>query len=162
MIPPDYSGCAMEVVRRLIARGIRDLHLVGAPTGGFQADMLIGAGCVATLEVAAVTLGEYGPPGRFAAAVKSRRDPPARFYLSRDPCRNAGRREGYPLHPPAWRDRLRYPEEPSRLEGDREPLRRGRSRPDPAATPRYVRISPCFMPAPPTATAMSGSVCAAS
>lgn len=71
VIPPDYSGCAMEVVRRLIARGVRDLHLVGAPTGGFQADMLIGAGCVATLEAAAVTLGEYGPPGRFAAAVKA-------------------------------------------------------------------------------------------
>lgn len=69
-IPPDYSGCAMAAVRALIARGVRDLHLVGVPSGGFQADMLIGAGCVATVEAAAVTLGEYGLPPRFVEAVK--------------------------------------------------------------------------------------------
>jgi glutaconate CoA-transferase, subunit A len=40
------------------------------PTGGFQADMLIGAGCVAVMEAAAVTLGEYGPPGRFIEAIR--------------------------------------------------------------------------------------------
>jgi glutaconate CoA-transferase subunit A len=65
-----YSGCAMAAVRRLIARGARDLHLIGIPTLGFQADMLIGAGCVATVECAAVTIGEYGPAPRFVAAVK--------------------------------------------------------------------------------------------
>jgi len=66
-----YSGCAMAVVRRLIARGIRNLHLLGIPTLGFQADMLIGAGCVATVESAAVTIGEYGPAPRFVAAAKA-------------------------------------------------------------------------------------------
>ena len=66
-----YSGCAMAAVRRLIARGARDLHLIGIPTLGFQADMLIGAGCVATVECAAVTIGEYGPAPRFVAAVKA-------------------------------------------------------------------------------------------
>jgi glutaconate CoA-transferase subunit A len=66
-----YSGCAMAAVRRLIARGARNLHLVGIPTLGFQADMLIGAGCVATVECAAVTIGEYGPAPRFVAAVKA-------------------------------------------------------------------------------------------
>jgi glutaconate CoA-transferase subunit A len=66
-----YSGCAMAAVRRLIARGVRDLHLIGIPTLGFQADMLIGAGCVATVECAAVTIGEYGPAPRFVAAVKA-------------------------------------------------------------------------------------------
>lgn len=70
-IPPDYSGCAMAAVRALMRRGARDLHLVGVPSGGFQADMLIGAGCVATVEAAAVTLGEHGLPPRFTAAVKS-------------------------------------------------------------------------------------------
>lgn len=70
-IPPDYSGCAMAAVRALIARGVRGLHLVGVPSGGFQADMLIGAGCVAGIEAAAVTLGEYGLPPRFAEAVKA-------------------------------------------------------------------------------------------
>ncbi len=33
--------------------------------------MLIGAGCVATLETAAVTLEEYGPAPRFTAAIKA-------------------------------------------------------------------------------------------
>lgn len=68
-----YSGCAMAAVRRLIGRGARDLHLIGIPTLGFQADMLIGAGCVATVECAAVTIGEYGPAPRFVAAVKAGR-----------------------------------------------------------------------------------------
>lgn len=70
-LPPDYSGCAMAAVRALIKRGVRDLHLVGVPSVGFQGDMLIGAGCVATLETAAVTIGEYGLAPRFTAAIKS-------------------------------------------------------------------------------------------
>lgn len=70
-VPPDYSGCAMAAVRALIRRGVKALHLVGVPQVGFQGDMLIGAGCVATLETAALTLGEYGPAPRFVSAVKS-------------------------------------------------------------------------------------------
>ena len=69
-LPPDYSGCAMAAVRALIKRGVRDLHLVGVPSVGFQGDMLIGARCVATLETAAVTIGEYGLAPRFTAAIK--------------------------------------------------------------------------------------------
>jgi glutaconate CoA-transferase subunit A len=68
-VAPDYSGCAMEIVRGLIRRGARNLHLIGVPQVGFQGDMLIGAGCVATLETAALTLGEYGPAPRFTDAV---------------------------------------------------------------------------------------------
>ena len=56
-VPPDYSGCAMAAVRALIRRGVKALHLVGVPQVRFQGDMLIGAGCVATLETAALTLG---------------------------------------------------------------------------------------------------------
>ena len=70
-LPPDYSGCAMEAVRALIRRGVRNLHLIGVPSVGFQGDMLIGAGCVATLETAAVTIGEYGLAPRFTAAIKA-------------------------------------------------------------------------------------------
>lgn len=70
-LPPDYSGCAMSAVRALIQRGVRDLHLVGVPSVGLQGDLLIGAGCVATLETAAVTMGEFGPAPRFTAAVKA-------------------------------------------------------------------------------------------
>ncbi len=69
-VASDYSGCAMEVVRALMRRGARNLHLIGVPQVGFQGDMLIGAGCVATLETAALTLGEYGPAPRFTAAVR--------------------------------------------------------------------------------------------
>jgi len=70
-VPPDYSGCAMAAVRALIRRGGRDLDLLGVPQVGFQGDMLIGAGCVAAVETAALTLGELGAAPRFTAAIKS-------------------------------------------------------------------------------------------
>ena len=72
-VAPDYSGCAMAAVRALIRRGARDLHLVAVPQAGFQADMLIGAGCVASLEAAAITLGEHGFAPRFTDAVRNAR-----------------------------------------------------------------------------------------
>lgn len=70
-VPPDYSGCAMAVVHALIARGARRLQLIGVPQAGFQADLLVGAGCVDLVETAAITLGELGPAPRFCAAVKA-------------------------------------------------------------------------------------------
>lgn len=70
-LPPDYSFCAMALVRAIIARKVRDLHLVGVPALGFQADQLIGAGCVGTVEAAAVTLGEFGLAPRFTASIKA-------------------------------------------------------------------------------------------
>lgn len=66
----DGSGVAMEITRALIRRGVRNLHLVCAPLSGLQADMLIGAGCVATLETSAITFGEHGTPHRFHDALK--------------------------------------------------------------------------------------------
>ncbi len=72
-LAPDYSGCALSVVRALIRRPARDLHLIGVPQLGFQADLLIGAGCVASVETAAVTLGEQGAAPRFTAAVRAGR-----------------------------------------------------------------------------------------
>jgi glutaconate CoA-transferase subunit A len=70
-IPPDYSGVAMAATRALVRRGARELRLVTVPQSGIQADILIGAGCVAGIETAAVTMGELGPAPRFTAAVKS-------------------------------------------------------------------------------------------
>jgi glutaconate CoA-transferase subunit A len=70
-LAPDYSGCALAVVRALIRRGARDLHLIGVPQLGFQADLMIGAGCVRGIEAAAVTLGEAGTAPRFVAAIKA-------------------------------------------------------------------------------------------
>lgn len=71
-VPPDYSGVAIEATRAIIRRGVRGLHLVCVPVSGLQADMLIGAGCVATLETSAVSLGEYGTAPRFVAGLKGR------------------------------------------------------------------------------------------
>jgi glutaconate CoA-transferase subunit A len=70
-LAPDYSGCALAVVRALLRRRARGLRLIGIPQLGYQADLLIGAGCVASVESAAVTLGEQGPAPRFVAAVKA-------------------------------------------------------------------------------------------
>ncbi len=68
-VPSDfsgfYSGVAMAATRELIRRQIRRLHLVALPTVGLQADMLIGAGCIETLEASSVFTGEHGVPPRF-------------------------------------------------------------------------------------------------
>ena len=69
-IAPDYSGCAMAVVRALITRAARGLRVITVPQAGFQADMLIGAGCVASVETAAITLGEHGPASCFTRAAE--------------------------------------------------------------------------------------------
>ena len=66
----DNTGVAMETTRAMIRRGVRDLHLVCVPVAGLQADLLIGAGCVSTLETSAITFGEYGVPYRFHDALK--------------------------------------------------------------------------------------------
>src|SRR6266851_9755470 len=68
-VPRDVSGVPMAATRALIRRGIKRLHLIALPTSSLQADLLIGAGCVATLETSAVSLGEFGPAPRFTAAV---------------------------------------------------------------------------------------------
>ena len=70
-IPKEVSGAAMSATRELLRRGVRDLHLVCVPIGGLQTDLLIGAGCVATLESSAVSLGEFGPAPRFTDAART-------------------------------------------------------------------------------------------
>jgi len=69
-IAKEDMGAAIRATLALIRRGVRDLHLVCVPTSGLQADLLIGAGCVATIETAGVSLGEFGGAPRFAAAVR--------------------------------------------------------------------------------------------
>ena len=67
-VPADYSGVPMAVTRALVARGARDLRLFCLPMTTMQGDMLIGAGCVAEVEAAAVTMGEYGLAPCFSRA----------------------------------------------------------------------------------------------
>ncbi len=68
-VPADYAGVAMEATRALIRRGVKRLHLVTLPASSLQAELLIGAGCVASLETSAVGFGELGSAPRFTAAV---------------------------------------------------------------------------------------------
>ena len=69
LVPRSNAGVAMAAPRALIRRGVSRLNLVAVPTSDIQADMLIGAGCVESIEAAGVSLGEFGPAPRFAAAV---------------------------------------------------------------------------------------------
>ncbi len=69
-IPPDYSGVALAATRALVARKARDLRLVAVPQAGFQADILIGAGCVTSIETAGVNLGEHGLAPRYTEAIQ--------------------------------------------------------------------------------------------
>jgi glutaconate CoA-transferase subunit A len=60
---------------------------VCVPTSGIQADVLIGAGCVAEIDTSAAALGEYGTAPRFAAAV---RDGSLRVHDATCPAIHAG------------------------------------------------------------------------
>jgi glutaconate CoA-transferase, subunit A len=71
VVPREVSGVPMAATRALIRRGVKQLYLVALPTSSLQADLLIGAGCIETLETSAVSLGEFGPAPRFTAAVIS-------------------------------------------------------------------------------------------
>src|SRR4051812_15110888 len=66
----DFSAASMVATRALVRRGTRDLHLLGVPALSLQADVLIGAGCVSTVQSGSVLLYEYGPANRFVAAQK--------------------------------------------------------------------------------------------
>jgi glutaconate CoA-transferase subunit A len=68
-VPRETSGVAMAATRALIRRGVKRLHLIALPTSTLQADLLIGAGAIETLETSAVSLGEFGPAPRFTAAI---------------------------------------------------------------------------------------------
>jgi glutaconate CoA-transferase subunit A len=68
-VPRESSGVPMEATRALIRRGIKKLHLIALPTSTLQADLLIGADCIETLETSAVSLGEFGLAPRFNAAI---------------------------------------------------------------------------------------------
>jgi glutaconate CoA-transferase subunit A len=69
-IGKEETGASIAATLALIAKRVRRLHLVCLPVSGLQADLLIGAGCVDTIETSAVSLGEAGPAPRFTAAVR--------------------------------------------------------------------------------------------
>jgi glutaconate CoA-transferase, subunit A len=74
-VPADYGGVPMAATWHMLARArttrLSGLHLITVPTGGMQADLLIGAGLVGRLQTSGITLGEAGVAPRFNAAVKA-------------------------------------------------------------------------------------------
>jgi len=72
-VPKDDCGASLAGIGALVARGARQLELLCVPTGGLQADLLIGADALAALESAGISLGEQGPAPRFQAALAARR-----------------------------------------------------------------------------------------
>lgn len=70
-LPPDNSLPPNELARALVRRGVKELRLLGVPVSGYATDLLIGAGCVASVQTSAVTLGEAGLAPRFGAALRA-------------------------------------------------------------------------------------------
>ena len=74
----DEPDVPMALAMALVRRGVRGLHLVTLPTAaylasGMMVDMLIGAGCVASVETSGISLPELGAAPRFSQAVKAGR-----------------------------------------------------------------------------------------
>lgn len=69
-LPKAEAGAPSAAVRALLRRGVRDLRLWCLPSGGYLADLLIGAGCVSEIECSGVSLGEFGPAPCFRRAVE--------------------------------------------------------------------------------------------
>ena len=143
VVPREVAGVPMEATRALIRRGVKRLHLVALPTSTLQADMLIGAGCVETLETSAVSLGEFGPAPRFTAAILGRHDPHEGRDLPGALCGDAGGREGRAVHAAARADRLRHSEAPAGLARDRQSVRQRRSDRAAAGDQAGRRAVPC-------------------
>lgn len=68
-VPPDNSLTPAALARALVKRGARGLQLLGVPVAGYVCDLLIGAGCVASLQTSAASIGESGVAPRFARAL---------------------------------------------------------------------------------------------
>jgi len=68
-VPPDNSLTPAALAHALVRRRARRLRLLGVPVSGYVCDLLIGAGCVASLQTSAASLGETGLAPRFAAAL---------------------------------------------------------------------------------------------
>jgi glutaconate CoA-transferase, subunit A len=74
----DERDVPMALAHALIRRGVRGLHLITLPTAAYPAsgmmvDLLIGAGCVDSVETSGISLHELGAAPRFTQAVKAGR-----------------------------------------------------------------------------------------
>lgn len=74
----DERDVPMALAQAMVRRGVRGLHVITLPTAAYPAsgmmvDLLIGAGCVASVETSGISLHELGAAPRFTQAVKSGR-----------------------------------------------------------------------------------------
>lgn len=74
----DERDVPLALAHALIRRGVRGLHLITLPTAAYPAsgmmvDLLIGAGCVDSVETSGISLHELGAAPRFSQAVKAGR-----------------------------------------------------------------------------------------
>ncbi len=65
------DNAPMAFLRALIRRGARQLGLVTLTGGGFNADLLIGAGVVVEYETCSCALGPYGAAPQFQRALRA-------------------------------------------------------------------------------------------
>lgn len=65
------ENAPMAFLRELVRRGATGLRLVTLTGGGFNADLLIGAGVVAEYETCSCSLGTYGPAPSFQRALRT-------------------------------------------------------------------------------------------
>lgn len=65
-----FSSQPMGLVRELIRRKVRDIHLIPAP-GSIAPDMLIGAGCVKRLSVVFLSFEQFGLAPQFRRAAEA-------------------------------------------------------------------------------------------
>lgn len=64
---------ALALIRQLIARHARDLHLLGVPTGDIGVELLIDANAARSIESSGVDLGEFGQAPAFTREVEAGR-----------------------------------------------------------------------------------------
>ncbi len=74
----DERDVPMALAHALVRRGVRGLHVITLPTAAYPAsgmmvDLLIGAGCVSSVETSGISLHELGAAPRFTQAVKAGR-----------------------------------------------------------------------------------------
>ena len=73
MTTATIDNAPMAFLRALIRREIQQLRLVTLTGGGFNADLLLGAGIVTEYETCSCTLGSYGAAPHFQRAIKAGR-----------------------------------------------------------------------------------------
>lgn len=71
MTTATVDNAPMAFLRALVRRRVQQLRLVTLTGGGFNADLLLGAGSVTEYETCSCTLGSYGAAPNFQRAIKA-------------------------------------------------------------------------------------------